>query len=364
MRTSRVVPSDVLAATGARIRESVPLAELTTLRVGGPATVAECDTTEALVATVRALDAAGIPVLLIAGGSNLLISDDGFDGVVVRVATEGVELSADGVLAEAGANWDAVVAATVAAGLGGLECLSGIPGSAGATPVQNVGAYGAEVANLLRRVRLLDRRSGAIRWVEPGELGFGYRTSVLKHRDDALVLAVDFALDPSGTSAPLRYGELATTLGAGNGESRPAAEVRDAVLRLRAGKGMVLDPADHDTWSAGSFFTNPVVPEDRVPEVLAAISAHVGDVTVPTYPAPDGVKFSAGWLIERAGFAKGFPGPAAPARLSTKHTLALTNRGGATAADLVDLARTVRDGVAERFGIRLEPEPVTVDVIL
>ncbi|KAA8889934.1 UDP-N-acetylmuramate dehydrogenase [Nocardia colli] len=362
VRTSRVVPSDVLAATGARIRESVPLAELTTLRVGGPATVAECTTTESLVATVRALDAAGLPVLLIAGGSNLLISDDGFDGVVVRVATGGVELGADGVLAEAGANWDAVVAATVSAGLGGLECLSGIPGSAGATPVQNVGAYGAEVANLLRRVRLLDRHTGEIRWAEPGELGFGYRTSVLKHRDDALVLAVEFALDPTGASAPLRYGELATTLGAADGESRPAAEVRDAVLRLRAGKGMVLDPADHDTWSAGSFFTNPVVPEDRVPEVRAAIAAYVGDVTVPTYPAPDGVKFSAGWLIERAGFAKGFPGPDAPARLSTKHTLALTNRGAATAADLADLARTVRDGVAARFGIRLEPEPVTVDV--
>ncbi|MFE9578909.1 UDP-N-acetylmuramate dehydrogenase [Nocardia sp. NPDC006044] len=364
MRTSRVVPSDVLAATGARIRESVPLAELTTLRVGGPATVAECATTESLVATVRALDAASIPVLLIAGGSNLLISDDGFDGVVVRVATEGVELGADGVLAEAGANWDAVVAATVEAGLGGLECLSGIPGSAGATPVQNVGAYGAEVATLLRRVRLFDRHTGAIRWVEPGELGFGYRTSVLKHRDDAVVLAVEFALDPTGASAPLRYGELATTLGAADGESRPAAEVRAAVLRLRAGKGMVLDPADHDTWSAGSFFTNPVVPEDRVAEVRAAIAAYVGDVTVPTYPAPDGVKFSAGWLIERAGFAKGFPGEDAPARLSTKHTLALTNRGAATAADLADLARTVRDGVVARFGIRLEPEPVTVDVPL
>ncbi|WP_280402997.1 UDP-N-acetylmuramate dehydrogenase [Nocardia brasiliensis] len=359
-----MVPSDVLAATGARIRAAVPLAELTTLRVGGPATVAECRSTDSLVATVRALDAAGVPVLLLAGGSNLLISDAGFDGVVVRVATDGVELGADGVVAEAGANWDAVVAATVAAGLGGLECLSGIPGSAGATPVQNVGAYGAEVAQLLRRVQLLDRASGAIRWVTPGELGFGYRTSVLKHRDDAVVLAVDFALDPKGMSAPLRYGELATRLGAVDGESRPAAEVRDAVLGLRAGKGMVLDSADHDTWSAGSFFTNPVVAADRVPAVRAAIAAHVGEVTVPTYPAPDGVKFSAGWLIERAGFAKGFPGSGAPARLSTKHTLALTNRGAATAADLVELARTVRDGVAERFGIRLEPEPVTVGVAL
>ncbi len=356
--------SDLLADTGARLREDVRLAELTTLRVGGPALAAECATTEALVATVRALDAAGVPVLLLAGGSNLLVGDDGFDGVVVRVATTGVEIGADGVIAEAGANWDDVVHATVAAGFGGLECLSGIPGSAGATPVQNVGAYGAEVADLLRRVRLLDRASGEIRWVAPDELGFGYRTSVLKHRDDAVVLAVDFALRPDGSSAALRYGELATALGAEVGESRPAAQVRDAVLRLRAGKGMVLDPADHDTWSAGSFFTNPVVVPDRVAQVRAAIAAQVGDVTVPTYPAAGGVKFSAGWLIERAGFSKGFPGAEAPARLSTKHTLALTNRGSASAADLVALARTVRDGVADRFGIRLEPEPVTVGITL
>jgi UDP-N-acetylmuramate dehydrogenase len=368
VRTSRVVSSEqlreLLADSGARLRESVRLAELTTLRVGGPATVAECATTESLVATVRALDAAGIPQLLLAGGSNLLISDDGFDGVVVLVANDGVEIGADGVIAEAGANWDTVVAATVEAGLGGLECLSGIPGSAGATPVQNVGAYGVEVESLLRRVRLLDRASGEIRWVEPSELDFGYRTSALKHRDTAVVLAVDFALDPDGSSAPLRYGELANALGATNGDSRPADQVRAAVLKLRAGKGMVLDPDDYDTWSAGSFFTNPVVAEHRVAAVQAAITAHVGDVTIPTYPAPDGVKFSAGWLIERAGFAKGFPGPDAPARLSTKHTLALTNRGAATAADLVALARTVRDGVADRFGIRLEPEPIPIGVAL
>ncbi|MFI9510687.1 UDP-N-acetylmuramate dehydrogenase [Nocardia sp. NPDC052566] len=354
----------LLADTGAQVRESVRLAELTTLRVGGPATVVTCATRDSLAATVRALDAAGIPLLLIAGGSNLLISDDGFDGVVVQVATERVEIGADGVLAEAGANWDTVVAATVAAGLGGLECLSGIPGSAGATPVQNVGAYGVEVAHLLRRVRLLDRASGEIRWAEPEELGFGYRTGVLKHSDKAVVLAVDFALDPSGASAPLAYRELAVALDAAEGSTRPAAEVRQAVLRLRAGKGMVLDPADHDTWSAGSFFTNPVVPRSRVDEVRAAIAAHVGDVTIPVYPAPEGVKFSAGWLIERAGFAKGFPGAEAPARLSTKHTLALTNRGTATAADLIALARAVRDGVADRFGITLEPEPVTVGVTL
>lgn len=369
VRTSRVVSfddlRDLLTATGARLRAEVPLAELTTLRVGGPATVADCATTDALVATVRALDAAGIPVLLIAGGSNLLIGDEGFDGVVVRIATEGVEISGDTAIAEAGANWDAVVAATVAAGFGGLECLSGIPGSAGATPVQNVGAYGVEVASVLRRVRLLDRASGEIRWAAPAELGFGYRTSILKHSDAAVVLAVEFALRGDGSSAPLRYRELAQALDAAEGESRPAAEVRAAVLRLRAGKGMVLDSSDHDTWSAGSFFTNPVIPDTQVAAVRAAIASHLGaDVAVPTYPAEGGVKFSAGWLIERAGFAKGFPGDGSPARLSTKHTLALTNRGAATATDLVTLARTVREGVAERFGIRLDPEPVTVGVSL
>nr|WP_239003721.1 UDP-N-acetylmuramate dehydrogenase [Nocardia panacis] len=354
----------LLAATGAQVRAEAPLAELTTLRVGGPAAVATCASTEALAATVRALDAADIPLLLLAGGSNLLIGDAGFDGVVVRVATAGIEFGTDWVRAEAGADWDAVVAASVSAGFGGLECLSGIPGSAGATPVQNVGAYGVEVAGSLRRVRLLQRTTGEIGWVAPEELGLGYRTSLLKHSEAAVVLAVEFGLDPTGASAPLRYRELAAALGAREGHSRPAAEVRAAVLGLRAGKGMVLDPTDHDTWSAGSFFTNPVVPHERAARVRAAIADYVGDLTIPTYPAVDGVKFSAGWLIERAGFAKGYPGANAPARLSTKHTLALTNRGAATAADVIALARTVRAGVADRFGIELEPEPVMVGVRL
>nr|WP_256668023.1 UDP-N-acetylmuramate dehydrogenase [Nocardia cyriacigeorgica] len=355
---------DLLSGTGAAVRDGVRLADLTTLRVGGPATVADCANTDALVATVRALDSAGVPLLLLAGGSNLLIDDAGFAGVVVRVANDAVTFGADSVLAEAGANWDSVVAATVDAGFGGLECLSGIPGSAGATPVQNVGAYGVEVDRLLRRVQLLDRTTGGVRWADPAELGFGYRTSVLKHSDRAVVLAVEFALDPSGASAPLRYGELARVLGATDAQTRPAVQVREAVLTLRAGKGMVLDSADHDTWSAGSFFTNPVVPQAEAEQVLGKISAYVGGDAIPTYPAPDGVKLSAGWLIERAGFAKGFPGPGAAARLSTKHTLALTNRGAATATDLVELARIVRDGVAERFGIRLVPEPVTVGITL
>ncbi|ANZ24162.1 UDP-N-acetylenolpyruvoylglucosamine reductase [Rhodococcus sp. WB1] len=342
--------------------EHVPLSTLTTLRLGGPARLlAECTTTDILVEVVRLLDAARVPTLVLAGGSNLVIGDAGFDGVVVRIATTGIEPGEDTVRAEAGAGWDDVVALTVKAGLGGLECLSGIPGSTGATPVQNVGAYGVEVGSILRAVRLLDRTSGDVRWIGPEDLGLGYRTSVLKHSDDALVLEVDLAVRPDGASAPIGYRELASALHAEEGERRPAAEVREQVLALRRGKGMVLDPDDPDTWSAGSFFTNPVLADDELPRVLAAVEERVGpDVRIPRFPAGGGTKLSAGWLIERAGFGKGFPGPGAPVRLSTKHTLALTNRGTATTADLVALAREVRDGVQDAFGVRLEPEPVTV----
>ncbi|MEZ5153301.1 UDP-N-acetylmuramate dehydrogenase [Rhodococcus zopfii] len=351
-----------LTESGATVSEQVPLSTLTSLRLGGPARVlAECATTDVLVDVVRLLDAEGVPTLILAGGSNLVVGDAGFDGVVVRIATTGVELGAGRVRAEAGAVWDDVVAKTVDAGFGGLEALSGIPGSAGATPVQNVGAYGVEVGSVLHRVRLLDRRTGDVRWVGPEALGLGYRTSVLKHSDAALVLDVELEVRPDGTSAPLGYRELATALGAEEGERRPAAEVREQVLALRRGKGMVLDAADHDTWSAGSFFTNPIVSDDALPAVLAAVAARVGaDVRVPRFPADGGTKLSAGWLIERAGFGKGFPSEDAPARLSTKHTLALTNRGNATTADLVALARQVRDGVQQAFGVRLEPEPVPV----
>ena len=356
---------DDLERAGAQVSEGVPLAGLTTLRVGGPARVlAECATTASLVEVVRLLDSAAVPVLLLAGGSNVLISDDGFDGVVVHIGSNAIRIDDDVVSADAGAEWDTVVARSIDAGLGGLECLSGIPGSAGATPVQNVGAYGVEISSLLRSVELLDRATGEVRHTEPAELGLAYRTSVLKHSDKAVVLSADFTLQHGGTSAPLRYGELARAFGASDGESRPSAQVREVVLGLRRSKGMVLDAQDNDTWSAGSFFTNPVVSAERLPRVLAAIVAKVGDVTIPQFPAPDGTKLSAGWLIERAGFEKGFPGIDAPARLSTKHTLALTNRGAASAADIVALARSVRDGVAAAFGVELEPEPVPVGLSL
>jgi len=256
-----------------------------------------------------------------------------------------------------------LVERTVDAGLGGLECLSGIPGSVGATPVQNVGAYGVEVSQVLRRARVYDRATGEDRWWEPAELGLAYRTSVLKNTDRGVVLEVEFRLNPGGESEPVRYGELARRLGVEPGERVAAADARRTVLGLRAGKGMVLDPADHDTWSAGSFFTNPVVDDellagvrDRVTERLGAEAAEA----MPAFPGDDGTKLSAGWLIERAGFAKGHPGPDAAARLSTKHSLALTNRGDATAEDLVALAREVRDGVEAAFGVRLHPEPVWV----
>ncbi len=353
---------------GAHVAESVSLAPLTTIRIGPVARrVITCATSDQVVAVLRQLDAAseGSPLVL-AGGSNLVIADALADLTVVRLANDAITVDGNLVRAEAGAVWDDVVVKAVEHGLGGLECLSGIPGSAGATPVQNVGAYGAEVSDTITRVRLLDRSSGEVRWVPGSELGFGYRTSVLKHpggleipAQQTVVLEVEFALDASGRSAPLRYGELTSALGATAGERADPRAVRQAVLALRARKGMVLDTADYDTWSVGSFFTNPVV----AAEVYEGLAGRI-DGQLPHYPAPDGVKLAAGWLVERAGFGKGYPGPlespAARCRLSTKHALALTNRGSATAEDVMALARTVRDGVRDVFGITLTPEPVLV----
>ena len=344
---------------GAQVAEHVPLATLTTLRVGPVARrVITCVNTEQVVATLRTLDRAGIPALVLGGGSNVVISDELTDLTVVRLCNSAI--SVDGVLlqAEAGADWDDVVARAVREDLGGLECLSGIPGSAGATPVQNVGAYGVEVADWLTRVRLLDRASGEVRWVPAAELGFGYRHSVLKNSSAATVLEVEFALTADGRSAPIRYAELAAALEVPPGERAEPDRVRTAVLALRAAKGMVLDEADHDSWSVGSFFTNPVVDDELFARVQAAV-----DGPVPHYPAPDGVKLAAGWLVEHAGFGKGFPGDG-PCRLSTKHALALTNRGEATTADVLALARTVRDGVLAAFGVGLVAEPVLVGCAL
>ena len=358
----------------------MPLRGYTTLRLGGPAArFVSATTATDVIAAVRAADRDGEPLLVLGGGSNLVVGDDGFQGTVVHIATTGFEIdhteddSGDGagdgtvvLTVAAGENWDAVVDRTVRAGLGGLECLSGIPGLVGASPVQNVGAYGVEVSDVLVSVDLLDRATGEVGTLGAEELGLAYRTSVLKGTDRAVVLRVRFRLTDAGLSAPIRYQELARKLQVDEGDRVPAARVRDAVLALRRGKGMVLDGEDHDTWSAGSFFTNPVLPEADLPGVLARIAERVGaDVPVPRYPAgPGRWKLSAAWLIERAGFGKGFPGPGGRVSLSGKHTLALTNRGTARTADLLALAGQVRAGVRAAFGVDLHPEPVLVNCVI
>ncbi|MFI1379075.1 UDP-N-acetylmuramate dehydrogenase [Embleya sp. NPDC020886] len=343
-----------------------PLASLTTLRLGGPARrLHTATTTDAVPAIVRAADEQGIALLVLGGGSNLVVGDDGFPGDVLRIATTGLHLDGTDLSVEAGVPWDDVVTAAVAAGLSGIECLAGIPGSAGATPVQNVGAYGQEVAETITAVEVYDRTERALRTLTAAECRFTYRHSVFKGDDRFVVLRVRFRLrDDAGRSAPIRYAELARTLGVEPGEQVPVEAARTAVLSLRRGKGMVLDPADHDTWSAGSFFTNPILTHDAFAELTARTSRHLGpDVTPPRYPSgADHVKTSAAWLIERAGFTKGYG--QGRARISTKHTLALTNRGEASTEDLLTLAREVRDGVHEVFGVTLINEPVLINAEL
>ena len=337
------------------------LADLTTLRLGGPAKAVLEPTTEAeLIDAVRIADEAADPMLLVAGGSNLVVADEGFDGTVIRVLTRGVTVDADAcsgamVTVAAGEPWDAIVARAVTEGWVGVEALSGIPGSTGATPIQNVGAYGQEVSQTIATVRAYDRFDRVVRTFAASDCGFTYRSSRFKVEPSRyIVLTAAFQLALGDLSAPIAYAELARTLGVEVGERAPSADVREAVLGLRRGKGMVLDPADHDTWSAGSFFTNPI---------LAAQEAASLPADAPRFDQPDGrVKTSAAWLIDHAGFGKGFG--TGNTALSTKHTLALTNRGGATTAELLALAREIRDGVQHAYGITLVNEPVLVGCAL
>jgi UDP-N-acetylmuramate dehydrogenase len=333
------------------------LAPLTTLRLGGPARrLLRAGDDEGVVAAVRAADAAGEPVLVLAGGSNVVVADEGFPGTVIHIATAGVREEGDLVRVAAGEPWDPFVARMVRAGRAGLECLSGIPGSVGATPIQNVGAYGQEVSETLVEVRAFDRRADQVVVLDNGACEFTYRSSVFKRTPGRwVVLEVGFALERRGVSGPIRYAELARRLGVPVGGSATLDGVRESVLALRRGKGMVIDPQDPDSVSAGSFFTNPVLD----PEAFAELERRAGE-RPPAWPEPDGrVKTSAAWLIERAGFSRGHGHPATIA-ISSKHPLALTNRGGGTTAELVGLARQIADGVEERFGVRLVPEPVFV----
>jgi UDP-N-acetylmuramate dehydrogenase len=348
----------------------VPLASLTTMRVGGPAArLVTAQTIDEVVDAVREVDDADEALLVLGGGSNLVVADAGFAGSVVRLATDGVSVeSADlcgGVMVRvaAGVVWDDVVARAVAEGWSGVEALSGIPGSTGATPVQNVGAYGQEVAQTIASVRVYDRAQQQVRTLASADCGFTYRHSVFKASSRYVVLDVLFQLTPSELSQPIGYADLARQLGVSPGERVPLAEAREAVLAQRRLRGMVLDADDHDTWSCGSFFTNPILSAQRFAALEFRAATRLGPdaPTPPRFTDTDGnVKTSAAWLIDKAGFEKGFALPGSGAALSTKHTLAITNRGEATAHDVAQLARHLQQGVHDAFGVTLVNEPTFV----
>jgi UDP-N-acetylmuramate dehydrogenase len=348
------------------IEENVPLAPRTTFRIGGPARwFVTVESVEQLREALEWARTRRLRTLILGGGSNLLIADRGFDGLVIDLRLRGIEQRQEGdqviVRAAAGEEWDRLVAYAVEHDLAGFECLSGIPGSTGATPIQNVGAYGQEVAETIVSVEVLDRRDGSVRIMSNGECCFGYRASLFKNveKDRYVVLAVEFAMARGGEPA-IRYPELARWLEERHGEQRYSLQqVREAVIAIRRRKGMVLDPEDRDTYSAGSFFMNPILTEAEMAMLQARVAAEGlagAGAEIPAYPVVGGgVKTSAAWLIERAGFTRGYGEGAVG--LSSKHTLAIVNRGGGTAADVVRLLEEIRQGVRERFGVELHPEP-------
>ena len=372
--------------------------ELTTLGVGGeiPDFIAATTTSEIVSAALSARDT-GLPVLALGGGSNLLVSDSGFEGRVIAVRTRGIDVDFDAVHASAlagagagagvgsvrvrvaaGEDWDEFVSWTIHHGYAGLEALSGIPGRVGAAPIQNIGAYGQEVGNVVHGVHILDLGTGELRFLARADLDFSYRDSIFKQGLDAIVLSVEFDLQDvreSRLSRPIEFAQLSSALRVELGEQVSLQSVRDAVLTLRRSKGMVLDALDPDTRSAGSFFVNPIVTSrfagtlpidapryplsddtrDRILEIGA---------DVPPLAEPGLVKLSAAWLIENAGIPRGFSLPGSRASVSSKHTLALTNRGGASAEEVAALARYVRSMVQSHFGVLLQPEPVLVGMEL
>ena len=375
------------------------LADLTTLRVGGDADrVLAPNSRDELLDVVRQTWTTGDDWLLLGGGSNVVISDDGFDGTVIRVVTRGIERLTPATEAvrpssylgdrtvrlrvQAGEPWDALVEHCVQNGWAGIEALSGIPGSSGAAPIQNIGAYGQELGSSLIAIEFLDYLSGEVENIPASELGLGYRTSLLKQGRAGLVVSIELELQDrtdagQALSAPIAYEQLATTLGVRIGDRVPLEDLRAAVLGLRASKGMLLDPNDRDSWSAGSFFTNPIVSENFARGLPAAAprwptSPEERDVAVPLGEAPAApaisgqyqVKLSAAWLIEKAGISRGFCLPGSHAAVSSRHTLALVNTGGATADEVLQLARFVQTRVFAEFGVRLQPEPVLVGVSL
>ncbi len=347
---------------------TVSLSTLTTLGLGGPARsfvrATTIDELRAALPSSRsdAWSPTYEPVLILGGGSNLVVRDGGFPGLVIHMAIPGVRIEHHGdhadVVASAGVPWDDFVAEMIAAELAGLECMSGIPGLVGATPMQNVGAYGQEVSDTITLVRALDRQTGEMESFEPAACKFAYRSSVFRGSERWVIVEVHFRLAVSTSSKPIRYAELSTALGIADGGTAPLQSVRDTVIALRRGKGMVVDPADPESRSAGSFFTNPIVTAAQLADVQARAAVRVPDAKMPAFAAPDGMtKLSAGWLIERAGFVKGTT--RGNVGISKKHALALVNRGGTT-AELLALAAEIQAGVRDAFGVELVPEPIIV----
>jgi UDP-N-acetylmuramate dehydrogenase len=342
----------------------VPLAPRTTLGIGGLARrfVRIWEAVE-LAEALASADALGEPVLVLGGGSNLVISDQGWPGLVIAI--DMFEIAIQGytdrgafaiVNVGAGVSWDTFVAKMVDTGFAGIECMSGIPGRVGATPMQNVGAYGQEVSDTITRVRAFDRETREVVDLAPEDCHFAYRSSMFKGNDRWIILEVAFRLARQPTSMPLRYPELARALGIEEGGTASLADVRRTVIELRRRKGMVVDPNDPDSRSAGSFFMNPILDDDALVKVKARLPP---GTVMPMFPAGNGMtKLSAGWLIEQAGFTKGMA--RGNAGISTKHALALVNRGGATAGELMALAREIQDGVRSKLGVELQPEPVIV----
>jgi UDP-N-acetylmuramate dehydrogenase len=333
------------------------LSKYTSLRVGGPATkIVEVSTEAQIIAAIE--EAGETPILIMGGGTNVLIADKGFDGIVIRISNDSVQSEVDAcsgatLTIGAGQDWDLFVQTTINKGFAGLETLSGIPGTVGAAPIQNIGAYGHEVSEFITRVRTYDRQEKALKTFTNSECEFSYRNSHFKaHPGRYVVLEVQFQIRIGKESDPITYLELARKLGVQLGDRAPVGATREAVLELRASKGMLLSTEDHDSWSAGSFFTNPIISQqaaDALPDAA------------PKWPLIDGrVKISAAWLIENAGMHKG--DEVGGARISTKHVLALTNSGDATAADIAELAKRARDHVKEKFGITLETEVNLVGV--
>jgi UDP-N-acetylmuramate dehydrogenase len=349
--------------------------DLTTLRVGGaiedyrkPSTRAE------LISTFYDVSSGRSPWFLLGGGSNIVVAEGDFDATVIHVATSGIDSHTDGdrvlVTAQAGESWDALVDWTVSNGLSGLEALSGIPGTVGAAPVQNIGAYGTELSDTFEQLQFVEPGTNSVVTLSAADLQFGYRTSALKEGRAGLVVSVTFAFHRDTSSTPVRYGQLASALGVEEGASVAASKVRDAVLTIRAAKGMVISD-DPDSISVGSFFTNPVVSEEIAKALPADAPRYASEtprapIVVPLGENPEfpefgeskpAVKLSAAWLIEHSGIPRGFTLPGNNAGVSTKHTLAIVNRGGATADDVLELARYISIRVHDEFGVMLTPEP-------